>query len=634
MLIRTSKERGKWWRIPYMDQPDFSLPRLEVTAEQSARLMRRLARLYEERRARLILPELNRLLRVHHAHKPPELVEAETQLKDSDRFNERDLMLITYGDMIHSENRSGFSALYDYLKAFRGGGEPVFSILHVLPFFPSSSDRGFSVVDYHSVDPKLGTWNDLLKLGSIYRLMFDGVMNHASAQSAAFREMLAGNPDFRDFALAFRSKSELNEEQRRVLRRPRTSEVLTEFQTIDGPLWVWTTFSHDQIDLNYRNPRVLLRVIETLLYYVRRGADLVRLDAVTYLWKELGTSSASLEETHEIVKLFRDVLDIAAPGVALVTETNVPHEENISYFGNGSDEAQMVYNFALPPLVLHAFYREDATWLSNWAERLEYPSASTTFLNILDTHDGIGVLGVNGILPDEEVEFLVATAREHGAFISYRSTENGDVPYEINTTWYSALNFENNGESKSRQVARAVASRSIALALRGVPAIYLHSLVGSRNDVRLALRTKVKRDMNRAMLDMSLLEHNLKDPTSKLHLLATQMRRLLRTRVMHAAFHPNAGQRILHLDRRLFAIVRTAMDGSSRVVCLTNISNQEVPVEVRLADIGVEWVYFFDLIAGRGYTAELGSLRLHMQPYECVWLTPSRELEKSIENRG
>jgi sucrose phosphorylase len=629
--MRTGPKREKWYRIAYRDEPDFSLPALEISEQRRALLLARLARLYTDRRARLILPELLRLLRVHHAHKPVELLEAEASLDRHNRFTERDLMLITYGDMIRSETGTGFAALYDFLAGFRGGGEPVFSILHVLPFFPSSSDRGFSVVDYKSVDPKLGGWEDLLKLGARYRLMFDGVMNHASAQSAAFREMLAGNPDYWDFALSFGSKEELTEDQRAALRRPRTSDVLTEFQSIDGPIWVWTTFSPDQIDLNYRNPRVLLGVLETLLYYVRRGADLIRLDAVTYLWKEMGTSSASLEETHEIVKLFRDVLDIVAPGVAVVTETNVPHEENISYFGNGSDEAQMVYNFALPPLVLHAFYREDASWLSHWAAGLAYPSTTTTYLNMLDTHDGIGLLGVNNVLPASEVDLLVEQAREHGAFISYRATAAGEVPYEINTTWYSALNFENNGESKALQVARAVASRSIAFALRGVPAVYLHSLAGSRNDVRLALRTKVKRDMNRATLEMGLLERNLKDPASKLHLLASALRRLLRTRVMHPAFHPNAPQRVLSLDRRVFALLRTTLDGAGRVLCLTNVSNQETLVELPVAEIGVDWTYFFDLIAGRGYSADQGWLRLRLQPYEYIWLTPSRELERSID---
>jgi sucrose phosphorylase len=488
------------------------------------------------------------------------------------------------------------------------------------------------VVDFRTVDPQLGTWDDIRRLGETFRLMFDGVLNHASARSLPFREMLAGNPEYRDFAVAFHTAEELTPEQRALIRRPRTTDVLTLYHSINGPLWIWTTFSRDQIDLNYRNPRVLLATIDTLLFYVRRGADLIRLDAITYLWKELGTSSASLDQTHTIVQLFRDVLDIAAPQVTLVTESNVPHAENISYFGNGRDEAQMVYNFALPPLVLHAFYREDASYLVQWAESLRYPPPGATYLNMLDTHDGIGLPGVHDVLPPEEIAFLVETARHHGAFISYRTGPTGEEPYEINTTWYSALNYENDGEPRALQVQRAVASRSIALALRGVPAIYVHSLAGSRNDIRQALQTKIKRDVNRSTLDFEILERNLADPRSKLFALSERLRRLLRTRVLTPSFHPNGDQRVLRLAPAVFSVLRTAPGGAEHVLCLTNVSNRPQSLVVSKDDLGLEADYWFDLLAGRGWTAPDRKLRLDLGPYDVVWLTPSHELERRIES--
>ena len=252
-----------------------------------------------------------------------------------------------------------------------------------------------------------GSWQDIAKIGDSYQLMFDAVCNHTSSKSKAFQKLLSGNPEYKDIATVYRSPDELSPEDRKLVVRPRTSDLLTKFDSIDGPIWVWTTFSEDQIDLNYRNPKVLLWVIETLLLYVRRGADLIRLDAVTYLWQIPGTSCANLKQTHETIKLFRDIFDIVAPGVALITETNIPHQQNIAYFGNGYDEAQMVYNFALPPLVLHTFYREDTTALSQWAQKLEFPSDACTYLNILDTHDGIGLMGVKNILPTEEIEYLL-----------------------------------------------------------------------------------------------------------------------------------------------------------------------------------------------------------------------------------
>ncbi len=620
-----------WAKIPYLEEPDFSQPLLEIPEDRQERLLNRLRILYGDEIARRTLPELLRLIKVHHAHKPPELRRAESGFDPCERFSHSDLMLITYGDTIQAQGQTGLAALAAFLDAVHQRAH-LFSILHVLPFFPYTSDRGFSITDFRMVDANVGAWADIERLSESFRLMFDGVVNHASSKSTAFREMLSGNPDYRDFAVCLRSEADFTPEHRRLLRRPRTSEVLTKYLSIDGPVWVWTTFSPDQIDLNYRNPKVLLTVIDTLLFYVRKGADLLRLDAVTYLWDELGTSGASLAQTHQIVKLFRDVLDIAAPRVALVTETNVPHQENISYFGDGSDEAQMVYNFALPPLVLHAFYRGDATWLSHWAAALEYPSGATTYLNILDTHDGVGLPGAADILPEEEITFLAEQARRHGAFVSYRSTAAGDVPYEINTTWYSALNLENCGESRAFQVQRFLASRSIALALRGVPAVYIHSLVGSRNDVRLALRTKLKRDVNRAQLDLAVLKRNLAEPGSKLNLIMENFGRLLTTRTLHTAFHPNGRQRILMLSPQLFAILRISPAGDEHILCLANVANQPCEANVPTAELGADSAYWYDLVAGRGWSAHAGVLRLRFEPYDVLWLTPFYELEQAIES--
>jgi sucrose phosphorylase len=629
MTMRLAPRRADWRRLDHLEEPDFSRPPEPLSEPERERLLARLRPLYGSGAAEQTLPELERLVRVHRAHKTEAVREAERGFDPRERFGEKDLMLITYGDMVRTQGRSGLAALGELLSALREGESP-FSILHVLPFFPYTSDRGFSVVDFHAVNPRLGSWDDVRRLGESCRLMFDGVLNHASASSAPFQQMFRGNPDFADYALCFRSPDELRPEERRVLRRPRTSDVLSQFDSMEGPLWVWTTFSRDQIDLNYHNPRVLLGAVETLLHYVRRGADLVRLDAVTYLWKERGTPSASLDETHAIVKLFREVLDVAAPMVGLVTESNVPHAENVSYFGDGSDEAQLVYNFALPPLVLHAFYRGDATWLASWAEALEYPPGGATFLNILDTHDGIGLPGAEGILPPREIAFLVETARRHGAFVSYRSGAASEVPYEINSTWYSALNLENTTEPRALQVRRFAASRSIALALRGVPAVYLHSLAGTRNQVALALETKVKRDVNRSTLDLDILRRNLADPRSKLHHLDGAHRPLLRARVATAAFHPGGGQRVLRLSPALFSLLRTSPAGDERVVCLTNVTGVEQAIEVPAGELGVAAEPWYDLLGGRGWLASGGRLRVAMGPYEVVWLTPAGELERRI----
>jgi len=621
-----------WKRLAYAEEPDFTRPLLEIPADAGRRMFKRLRFLYGTEVARQTMPELVRLLKVHHAHKPGEVIEAEASFQAERRFSERDMVLITYGDMVRAGDRSPLAALAEFLQTLHRRAS-VFNTLHILPFFPYSSDRGFSITDFRSVDPMMGSWQDIESMGNSFRLMFDGVFNHASSKSVAFREMLCGNPDYGDFAVTFQSRDELTPEQRRMLRRPRTGDILTKYHAITGPVWVWTTFSPDQIDLNYRNPKVLLSVIDVLLFYVRKGADIIRLDAATYLWHEPGTSGANLAETHEIIRLFRDVLDVAAPHTALLTETNVPHRENIMYFGDGRDEAQVVYHFALPPLVLHAFYREDATTLSRWVRDLTYDSPATTYLNILDTHDGIGLAGAAGILPPEEIEFLIQRARQYGAFISYRTAEEGgDVPYEINSTWYSALNLDNSGEDRAFQVKRFAASRSIALVLRGVPGIYFHGLIGTRNDVQLALRTKAKRDVNRAMVDRDFLARSLSDPLSKLSLIGDQLGRLLEMRVRHKAFHPNGEQRVPFLSSSVFAVLRTSPRGDEHILALTNVTGRTCGLEIALDEIGVNENQWYDLVNGRGLMAQNGKLAVTLNPYDVRWLMPFSELERSIES--
>ena len=618
-------------RIPHYAQPDYSRPLLEIPGKTRERMMGRLRFLYGEAAAEKYMPELERILRVYCAHKPQEMIDQEKGFDPQNRFTERDMILITYGDLLRGEGHSPLACLDEFVQ--RPGLMNTFNTLHILPFFPYSSDKGFSVTDFQSVDPNLGSWQDIEDMGKRYQLMFDGVLNHISAKSPAFQEFLNGSPYFKDIATAYKSRDALTAEQRKIIVRPRTSDLLTKFCTIEGDRYVWTTFSADQIDLNYKNPDVLMFIVETMLLYVRRGADILRLDAVTYLWAEPGTSSAHLEQTHEIIKLLRDIFTVVAPWTALLTETNVPHIENVSYFGNGHDEAQMVYNFALPPLVLHTFYREDATALSRWAKDLKYVSNSTTFLNMLDTHDGIGLMGVKDILPREDIDFIIQTAREHGAFVSYKTGEDHkDEPYEINSTWFSAINHDNSDEDISFQVKRFVASRSIAFALRGVPAVYFHGLIGTRNDIEAVLKTKSKRDINRKVIKEETLLEKLENPNSKLSHIAHQLSWLGNIRVRQCAFHPNGDQRVLMISPDIFAVLRISPDGDQHILALTNVTAKVCQTGISLSELGVENGHWYDLVGKRGWIAENGKLGVTLQPYDVCWLIPFNELERMVES--
>ncbi|MEA3332092.1 MAG: alpha-amylase family glycosyl hydrolase, partial [Pseudomonadota bacterium] len=519
---------SKITRISYNPEPDFTKPILEIAPEKKERMFSRLLFLYGKEQADRIMPEIERILKVHHAHKPEALIAAEKDFVPKERFTEKDMVLITYGDMITGQGSTPLATLHDFVNTYNLGA---INTLHILPFFPYSSDRGFSVVKFKSVDRRLGNWTDILNMAANYDLMFDGVLNHCSAKSRMFKEFLRGNPLFKNFFISYESPDELTPEQRSKIFRPRTSDILTKFDTIEGPRYVWTTFSADQIDINFKDPYALRELIEGLLFYVRRGADIIRLDAVTYIWSEPGTECVQLPETHEIVKFLRDVMDTVAPNVALITETNVPHEDNISYFGDGRDEAHMVYNFALPPLVLHTFYREDVAAISRWADDLKAASDTATFFNMLDTHDGIGLMGVKGILAQKDIEFITQRAKALGALISYKMTEAmSEEPYEINSTWWSAINDESCDEEILIKIKRYVASRSLALVLQGIPAVYAHGTIGTPNDHELVEKSKQNRDINRGVIDSTSLALAFKDPVSKLSILRHYAGKLYLTR--------------------------------------------------------------------------------------------------------
>ena len=523
-------------------------------------------------------------------------------------FDERDALLITYGDSILAPGMPPLRALEAF--AARHLGDLVAGI-HILPFFPYSSDYGFAVVDYEQVNPALGDWDDVAAVGARFKLMFDFVLNHVSAESAWFRAFLRGEPPYDRFFITQEPSADLS-----GVTRPRTTPLLSRYETPDGDeRWVWTTFSRDQVDLNYGEPVVLLRMIDVLLTYVERGADLLRMDAVGYLWKQVGTSCIHLPQAHEVVKLFRDVLDAVAPHVAIVTETNVPHLDNVAYFGNGYDEAQMVYQFPLAPLVLDAISRGDAGHLSEWAAGLETPSESTTFFNFLASHDGIGVVPARGILADEEVGALVWQVQHHGGEVSYKTNPDGsESPYELNATFFDALcDPRNTDEPFQTKLDRFICSQAIMLALAGVPGIYVHSLFGSHNDHAGYARSGWKRDLNHERLDLDELERGLADPTTETAQVFGAYARLLSVRRAQPAFHPNASQEVLASGPAVFALRRGPRDGQT-ILALHSVGDAVQRIDPRRLGDALSYT---DLLSGRTVATDEP---LELAPYEVLWL--------------
>jgi sucrose phosphorylase len=476
-------------------------------------------------------------------------------------------------------------------------------------------------MDFEEVDPHLGSWDDILNLREDFRLMFDGVFNHVSSKSSWFQEFLNQNPYYQNFFTVFSTKEEISPDHLKLIVRPRTSDVLTEFRTLNGARLVWTTFSPDQIDLNFKNPEVLLKMVDILLTYVRRGADIIRLDAVTYLWEELGTSCVHLDQSHVSIKLFRDVLDAVAPHVALITETNVPHKENIRYFGNGHDEAQMVYNFALPPLVLYTFQTGNSRKLTEWAASLERISDTATYFNFLDSHDGIGVMAVKNILTPEEIEIMALRIVEHGGFISYKAEGDGnEVPYELNITWYSALNRDDSDESRELKIKRYLASRSIALVVMGVPGIYFHGLLGSKNDADAVLEEGHTRSINRKTIRKKELLAEMDNKNSNIYQVASGLIRLIHYRIREKCFHPDAPQTILSLSDRVFSVLRTSTDGQEIIMAIINITNDRESLSIDLRMHGLKGQQWTDILTKKIYNANGNNLEINLDPYDVLWL--------------
>ncbi len=620
MLENRRRRRFEDSKFIHKKKPDYLKARIDITDYLNERVLPKLSFLYDEKTAKAYLPEIERICKVYYAHKAARMIKSEKKFDPKERFTEQDVVLITYGDLIYEEGVSPLTTLSKFCGIYL---KQTINTIHLLPFFPYSSDKGFSVLDFETVDPMLGTWGDIEDLGTRYKLMFDAVINHVSSQSRWFRKFLDGVPRYQDFFISYDSHDELTPQERSLLFRPRSTDILTKFQALYGDKHVWSTFSRDQIDLNYRNPEVLIQVIEILLFYVRKGADIIRLDAATYFWVAPGTPCANLEQTHMIVKIFNDVLNLVAQHVAIITETNVPHKENISYFGNGNDEAHMVYNFALPPLVLYTFYTGDTTRLSEWATNLNHVSELTMYFNFLDSHDGVGVMAVKNILSDEETNFLIQSAREHGAYVSYKKDKEGEeVPYEINITWFSALNKEDDTVNIDIQIKKLIASRAIALVLQGVPGIYLHGFFGTKNDLKLMINADVKRNINRTIVNYTTLVDALDNPDTLISKIIDNMKDIISIRTMQKAFHPNGAQSILKIKPEIFTLLRTSPQKDQQILSLINVTFDQCHISIPMETIKIFNQEWYNLIDQKKYTFTDGTISLTLEPYEVMWLEP------------
>ena len=572
---------------------------MSISASVDAKLKQHLSLLYGELAAQVFV-KIEQLIATYR----PIITKHGAVDKGEPLWDESTIVLITYGDQIKNEGVPSLRSLRNFLVEHQL--DRSINTVHLLPIFPFSSDDGFSVIDYRAIRASLGDWQDVKHLGQKLDLALDFVLNHCSRESSWFAGYLNGEQPFADFFIEVDPEVDLSD-----VTRPRTSPLLTSVQTNRGERHVWSTFSSDQMDLNFASPSLLLEMLDILLLYVANGAKIIRLDAIGFLWKEIGTTCMHLPQTHEVVKLMRTILDAIAPETILLTETNVPHQENISYFGRG-DEARAVYQFSLAPLLLDAYLRRDASLLQQWLEDLEYPETGMTFFNFTASHDGIGVRPLEGIVPPERIDALANRVLELGGKVNWREKPDGSQsPYELNITYFSAL-AETDDDSGELHVRKFLASQAIMLSLRGIPGVYFHSLIGSENDLEGVLQTGENRSINRQKFSSSQLRERLGGNNPQPRFVFEGYQKLLSLRCRQKAFHPEAAQKMLSIsDSRLIAFERKSCDGEQTVIVLANFSNQQIVLPLPFAPSER-----FDLLSGdriHGSTCTLNA-------YQVVWL--------------
>ncbi|EPB4363957.1 sugar phosphorylase [Enterobacter hormaechei] len=515
-------------------------------------------------------------------------------------WDEKDVVLITYADQFSAK---GEKALPVFTRFYNEWLSRTFSHVHLLPFYPWSSDDGFSVIDYHEVAPETGTWRDVAELKQSASLMFDFVCNHMSAKSEWFANYLAQKPGYEDFFISVDPETDLS-----AVTRPRALPLLTPFTLHDGSVrHLWTTFSDDQIDLNFASPQVLIAMIDVLLHYLMEGARYIRLDAVGFMWKIPGTTCIHLEQTHCLIQLFRAITDAVAPGTVIITETNVPHKDNISYFGDGENEAQMVYQFSLPPLVLHAVHRQDVKALCQWAGSLALPSTHTTWFNFLASHDGIGLNPLRGILPESEILSLVDKLQQEGALVNWKNNPDGTrSPYEINVTYLDALSLRDSSDDE--RIARFILAHAVLLSFPGVPAVYIQSILGSRNDYEGVERLGYNRAINRKKYTAGQVDLELNNKKSIRYQIYSRLSELITIRRGESAFHPDSQAIFDAIGEHILKIVRVAENGE-QITALFNFSN-------KMQTVYGQTLFGTELLSGQ----DISGTELTLNPWQVMWI--------------
>ena len=523
-------------------------------------------------------------------------------------WSEKDFLLITYADSIKKNNQKNLITLNSFLKKYC----KEFSYIHILPFFPFSSDDGFAVEDYKKIKIEHGSWKDLKKITKTFDIMVDLVINHCSSNNKLFKNFLEDKNPGKDFFI----NSEKKFPKSNKIVRPRSSD-LSKKVLVDGKnTYVWCTFGHDQVDFDFRNPNVLLYFFEIIKFYLDQDIKALRLDAVAFLWKELGTRCINLPQTHNIIRLIRLIIDRFYNKTLIITETNIPSHENLTYFGN-NNEAHCIYNFSLAPLLIHAVVSGNSSYLKKWSRGMPPAQENNSYLNFLSTHDGIGMRPVEGILPENEIQKYFNFFKKQGGLFSYRTNAGKKSVYEVNITLLEAFKECYNGKDKF-VLERFILAHTILFSMEGIPAIYIQNYLGSKNDNAKVKKTNSFRSINRRNWNFDSLVKIFKNKSNINSKILHSLNRLMVLRKKQIAFHPNATQFTLQLGDIFFGIWRQSIDRSQSIFCISNLTN--VKQKISLLDINlISTNNWFDILSNKKIK-NIGD-ELLFKPYQTFWIT-------------
>ena len=530
--------------------------------------------------------------------------------RDEERWNESHSVLITYADSIYKNGEATLKTLNELLSKHFGS---LSKVVHILPFLKSTSDGGFAVSSYDSLEEKFGGWDDLKSISKNHDLMADLVLNHVSSSHPWVQQFIKSQEP--GISNVFSPKQNLDWSN---VVRPRSSSLFSQINTDDGPKQVWTTFGPDQIDLNWHNPKMTLEFLNLIITYLSNGIKWLRLDAVGFIWKESGTTCLHLPKAHSIVKLLRVLLNNLLDDGVLITETNVPQKENLSYLIS-DDEAHMAYNFPLPPLLLEAIITSRADILNSWIFDWPILPEDTTLFNFTASHDGVGLRALEGLMNEQRIKDLLINCEKRGGLVSHRRLSNGDdKPYELNISWWSAME-DSSRDAKRFQYERFILSQLLVMALKGVPAFYLPALLASENDIKSFSMTGQRRDLNREKFKSENLSAVLNNPESNANKNLKYLRNAMDVRSKLKQFHPCSQMKCLSKGRSDIVVIKRGK-GPESVFAIHNMTENKINYQLNDNDLPKIIDNDFnthDFLTSTKYNCK----NISLDPFQVIWLS-------------